>query len=502
VEPIRQAYLELKKRGTKIRFVTEITKENIHYCRQMMQIAEMRHLDGIKGSFSIADGTDYAGVANTQEAQPITQLMVSNVRAFVEQQQYFFETLWRMAMPAEQRMRVIERGIEPARINVIQNPREALSKAWQLISSSREEVLLMFSTSNGFRRQLKMGGIGPVQEAAQRGVDIRILIPAHEEIDESFNQVRAALPTANLRRLDKNLETQITILVIDKEQLMVFELRDDAAESSYEAVGVSIYSNSKSIVSSYAAILESLWNQSNLYERIKMHDKMQQEFINVAAHELRTPIQPLLGLADLLEQESCHSNGKIEISMEDLDMIVRNARRLERLASNILEASRIESRSLKLNTEIIDLSQKIHNVIADMRQSVQSDDSLKIVFEPKNTTEPILVAADWSRIFEVMSNLLSNAIKFTKEGTIHVAVEANDGQAKVTVKDTGEGIDPEIFPKLFNKFTTKSERGTGLGLYLSKGIIEAHGGRIWADNNSDGKGAKFTFTLPIANGIK
>jgi signal transduction histidine kinase len=466
-EPIKQAYIELKRRGIKVRFITEITKKNIRYCKEMMEIAELRHLDGIKGNFSIADGTDYACVANTREAQPITQLIVSNVHAFVEQQQYFFETLWRIATPAEQRITVIEGGVEPAKIDVIQNPREALSRAWELIGSSKKEVLLMFSTASAFKRQLKMGGIEPVQRAARRGVNIRILIPAYEEIEETFTQLRAALPSASLRRLDKNLETHISILVIDREELIVFELKDDTADDSYEAIGISIHSDSKSIVSSCAAILESLWHQSELYERVRMHDKMQQEFINVAAHELRTPIQPLIGMADLLQETALGSNGKLEITEEDLEMIIRNAKRLERLSSDILEVSRIESQSLKLNKEIIDLKQKIRSVIKDMAQSIQIDRGLKITFEPK-TPEPVLVEADRSRLDEVISNLLGNAIKFTPEGTILVTLDADDAQATVTVKDSGKGIDRD-FPQTLWQVCDKLGTGDRIGTLLVKG---------------------------------
>jgi RNA-binding protein YhbY len=111
---VAEAYARLQNRGVKVRFITEITKGNADHCKEMMKIAELRHLDGIKGSFVIADGTDYAGVANTEEAKPITQLIVSNVRAFVDQQKYFFETLWSKSTPADQRIREVEenRNIE------------------------------------------------------------------------------------------------------------------------------------------------------------------------------------------------------------------------------------------------------------------------------------------------------------------------------------------------------------------------------------------------------
>jgi signal transduction histidine kinase len=234
----------------------------------------------------------------------------------------------------------------------------------------------------------------------------------------------------------------------------------------------------------------------NANAKLLLHDKMQQEFINVAAHELRTPIQPLLGVTELIQQ-SMDSKDSIEITRDDVEMLVRNAKRLERLSSDILEVSRIEGRSLKLNKERLDLNEKIQQVIKDVKSFVPSHKSVDLVFESK-AAEPAVVEADKTRLFEVLSNILRNAINFTEKGSILVTLEERNDQAVVTVRDTGRGIDSEIFPKLFTKFVTKSEQGTGLGLYLSKGIIEAHGGKIWAENNPDGKGATFTFTLPLA----
>jgi signal transduction histidine kinase len=223
--------------------------------------------------------------------------------------------------------------------------------------------------------------------------------------------------------------------------------------------------------------------------------KICREFINVAAHELRTPVQPLLGITELLQQ-SMDVKNKVEVTKEELEMLVRNAKRLERLSSDILEVTRIESHSLKVNRETFNLNEKIQHVIDDVKSFIKHGQKVELIFQPK-VTAPLIVEADKNKIFEVVSNLLRNAIKFTEQGTIVISLEEKDDHAVVTVKDTGEGIDAEIFPKLFTKFATKSEQGTGLGLYLSKSIIEVHGGKIWAENNKDGRGATFTFTIPL-----
>lgn len=243
-------------------------------------------------------------------------------------------------------------------------------------------------------------------------------------------------------------------------------------------------------------------------EQLTQHDKLQKEFINVAAHELRTPIQPILGATELLEQQLLEEKlDEVKITKAEVDLLVRNAKRLERLSSDILQVTRIESNKLVIEKVRMNLNDKIRNVIGDIESviiaSTPHDQRVKIVFEPK--TEPIELEIDRTKIYEVISNLLRNALKFTKEGTITITSETliphdentKDAFALVKVKDTGTGIDHEIFPKLFNKFATKSEQGTGLGLFISKSIIEAHGGRIWAENNSDGRGATFAFTLPM-----
>jgi signal transduction histidine kinase len=268
-------------------------------------------------------------------------------------------------------------------------------------------------------------------------------------------------------------------------------------------------------------------------EQLEAKEKAQREFINIAAHELRTPIQPILGLSEVIRERisnlakqlqrvqgekvvyeqlqdpiaittrsdsinrSFSSSSSIEEIVPLVDTINRNAKRLERLTSNLLDVSRIENnKSLELSKEKFDLKQKIQDVINDVRGIIPHDKDVRIRFESKVKKASVMIEGDGERIFEVISNLLDNAIKFTKKGEVIVVLDEKDGQAIVSVRDTGSGIAPEIYPNLFTKFTTKSEKGTGLGLFLAKNIVEAHGGEIWAENNSDGRGATFTFTLP------
>jgi signal transduction histidine kinase len=232
-------------------------------------------------------------------------------------------------------------------------------------------------------------------------------------------------------------------------------------------------------------------------EQLKVHDKMQKEFINIAAHELRTPIMPILGEAEYIEHQFNNKQRNVIVENEQIALIIRNAKRLERLASDILDVSKIESQSLKLNKERFNINNVLEDTIQDIRNRLATDNeqesSVKVYYETKD----IFVGADKGRITQVVSNLLNNAVKFTEEGVICVSAERKGNQLVVNVRDTGQGIAPEISPRLFSKFATKSETGTGLGLFISKSIVEAHGGKIWAKNNSNGKGATFSFSIPL-----
>jgi signal transduction histidine kinase len=224
--------------------------------------------------------------------------------------------------------------------------------------------------------------------------------------------------------------------------------------------------------------------------QLEVNEKIQKDFINVAAHELRTPIQPILGLTEIMRSRSNDPE-----MLEIIGTIERSAKRLLHLSSDILDAARIEGQGLNLNKESFEINELLLRSVQDQLPHFQSKD-IKLSFEPGEKTE---VLADKARIVQVISNLFSNAAKFTESGTVTLNAKRSDGDGEVivTLKDTGRGIDEDIMPRLFTKFATKSEKGTGLGLYISKNIVQAHGGRMWAENNS-GSGATFGFSLPIA----
>jgi signal transduction histidine kinase len=245
----------------------------------------------------------------------------------------------------------------------------------------------------------------------------------------------------------------------------------------------------------------SLSNQeiAQANEELKVHDKMQKEFINIASHEIKTPLQAILSASQLLPMYP-------ERQKKFASAIQRNAIRLQRLSNDILDVAKIESRSLKLKKELLDLNELISNIIEDYKTIIVKDNhNIKLYFKPSHYA--LFVEADKERIAGVISNLLNNAIKFTKKGEIFVSTEKDDNSnndyALVTVKDTGEGIDPEILPKIFSKFITKSFEGLGLGMYIAKNIVEAHEGKIWTENNNKNgnRGAIFYFTLPLSKTV-
>jgi two-component system, OmpR family, sensor histidine kinase VicK len=496
-QPIWDGLNQLKEKGVRLRLITDITNENIPYAKRMMEIADVCHLKGVRSSFGIADGIEYLDHAISDRDQ-LSHAIISNVKAIVEAKQYLFETLWNIASPAEQVIREIESGTEPTKTEIIHDTKVSISRSLPIIKSAKKEVLVIWATSKTFVIGMSMGVAEIYAYAVRNGARVKLLVPYGDRIEIIAKDLKMLVPQVDVRIADKSLETKITILIVDSKEVMTWELRDDSNENPYQAGGLATYSNNKSIASSYATIFETLWKQTDLYEQSQNFSKMQDEFINVAAHELRTPIQPILGLTEnLLSRTNDIEQAKL------LDVISRNAKRLHRLTEDILDVTKIESQSLHLRKERFNLTEILNSVIADSRNQIkkQYKDNIKLEFLSK---EDIFVEADRSRVYQVILNLLSNAIKFTnEEGVIAVtaAVEEKDSHTVVVVstKDNGQGIDREMLPRLFTKFATKSEAGgTGLGLFICKSIVEAHGGRIWAENNSNEKGAAFYFSLPLS----
>jgi K+-sensing histidine kinase KdpD len=454
-----------------------------------------------------------------EEKTPLTQVIYSNVKEVVEQGKYIFDTLWKTAVPADQKIMEIESGVVFSDIKIIKNNSESLSHLYTMLENSKHDVVGLFPSINSFERQLKMGLLNLLNGLLDKDVRIRILVPARiqqvirilEKGTENANEKKKTKHSFQVKsdntvivELKKPLELRcidfgkgsgLGIITVDGKESFITETKDDDMDSGLNAIGTCVLINSKQMALSFVSIFEYLWSQIDLTEKVKAHDKMQEEFINVAAHELRTPIQPILGMADYLYKSADITQDKKEL----IAIISKNARRLKRLSNDILDISKIEGKSFVIQKENFDLISVMRIHINDFIHRNKIDKEIEIDFHYDSSEK--MIFGDRKRICQVIENILDNAFKFTDQGTINIYLKNEEikNNCVISIEDNGKGIDQKIISKLFTKFTTKSFQGTGLGLYISKSIVEAHGGRIWAENNRDGRGAKFSFSLPLTN---
>ena len=280
VEVYKKGLYDLKTRNVKSRFVTDITKDNIEYCKELMQISELRHLDGIKGNFGISE-KGYTASATLQKATLLQQVIYSNVKAILEQQQYVFETLWSKAKPAEQKIREIEEGIDLGETKIIQSPEKILDLFIRLIKSAKSEILLMLPTINAFLREERIGVIELLKKSAtENDVNVRIITPSNDVVKKLLQNIESVLVKRSQQenqKKEKGFEVQhsniqfketamttVTILVVDKKESLVMEKTDDSKENFIDAIGLSTHSNSEPTVMSYLSIFEGLWRQAKI----------------------------------------------------------------------------------------------------------------------------------------------------------------------------------------------------------------------------------------------
>jgi signal transduction histidine kinase len=726
VPEITKLYVIFKSNSVKIRIVTEITSENIRYCKQIVEKfgVEIRHLSDIKGNLAISDNREYLASVVLRESKPLTEIIQSNVKEIIVQNQLIFETFWKNAIPAEQRIRELEEGVLPIQTYMINNNAGALAyeqdfisnadtgfssstsigyfklldqnqtllqaylnylskykegkikgglrwitfienkkedielikkflnigieikhvrnlpplyfsvsrkqcvtiiedikngetyqrlihsteplyilhyqkvfeELWDaginaqerirqietgailqttkvienavktkqyfidLVRNAKQEILILFPSLNAVKREVIMGIIDLLKKRSAENIRIKILSPVNENVQEILfpKDVEGKYNvTENIisREIRKQENLISTIVIVDRKYVLATELKDDSKELFEEAIGVSTYSTSKPTVLSYISIFESLWDQTEMSdslrtanEKLVQSEQLEREFINTAAHELRTPTQAIMGYTELgaeiidnilktteLTKDERLKRNAIQLH-KHFDVVSRNSQRLDELISNLLDVARIESNrinSLQLRKEKLDLIKEVNDSLKTELEQKIKNKNIKINFINECINEQCLIYADKSRLNQIINNLIGNAIKFTNpNGTIDIMIkenasnlselgvgnkktivdsikddseekikEGNKGRKQILVgiSDTGKGISPHIMPKLFEKFITGSTTGTGLGLYITRNLVEAHGGRIWAFNNTDGVGSTFVFTLPKAD---
>jgi two-component system, OmpR family, sensor histidine kinase VicK len=419
-----------------------------------------------------------------------------------------FETLWAKSISAEQKIREIEEGVNLGITEIIQDSHRTKEVFIDTIRSATDEILLILPTVNALLREERIGIIDLVREAAEeRNAQVRLLTPMNDLTEKTLQKLEQKKEdkkgNIEVRRVELESEIKSTIVVVDRKASLITELRDDSKDDIVEAIGLANYSTSKPTVLSYISIFEKFWKQVELYEQLKNHDKLQKEFINIASHEMKTPTQAIIGYSELFQRHP-------EKREQMIEAISRNAIRLQRLTNDILDVTRIESHTLNLDKEQFNLNDLITSIVEDYRSQIEKENgNVKLLYNKPMSNNLLIVEADRGRITQAISNLLSNAIKFSprEDGIVSITAKEenndndnnNNQQIIVSVKDNGEGIDPNILPRLFSKFATKSSKGTGLGLFITKNIIEAHGGTISAENILDReRGATFTFSLPLS----
>jgi len=490
-----------------------------------------------------------------------------------------FKDLWNEGLDARIKIKDMRSNLntEEGFTELIENPYKTQQLLIHQIQKATKEILIILPSINAFFRYRKIRIFNILEkkllninininnnhhdsEENSNKLLVKILTPTNNNLEKYITSIYNRIKKTNkqkenieFRRIESLSEINTACIIIDKKDLLVIELKDDSKDNFLEAIGSSIYSNTPTTVFSYISIFDTLWTQTELYESIRIandelqstteelreslqilanvnqeltltneilnkHDRMQKEFINVAAHELRTPTQSIIGYCEMIDAFP-------ENTQKYLEPVKRNAEKLYRLTEDILDVSRIESGTLRLEKSKFDLREIILNLIEDLTAKMKKEDgviksnkedrdkntNIQLIY-PELSAEPLFVYADKNRIQQVLSNLLGNALKFTEYGVITINTEKfintinnNENKEKefvsIKIKDTGKGIDPEVLPRLFEKFATKSDKGTGLGLYISKNIIDAHGGKIWGGDNNKYKknGAEFGFTLPLHN---
>jgi two-component system, OmpR family, sensor histidine kinase VicK len=497
--------MRVNQRAGSTQILTNIEKITIPAVRELTRAgAQVRHInsselrrcviyDDEAAYFSIVEEPiiTHEATNNADETEGNDLWVASTEFSVIQSAKKRFLSDWENAVLSESRIAQLESGSEPEFYKVLTDGEYAMQLIIDLTRSARKEVLFFLPNDKSIMRASRIGIVDLLIEASKNGVKVQIICPMSTRNKSIMKEIESASQIELLNGYDSTYG----MYIFDGERILRDELRQPMAENFSDAVGLAVYSNRRITVDSFKSVFELLWKESTIVEELRKTDQMQKEFINIAAHELRTPMQPILGLSE----ELLTMKGKIENYHHIISAISRNARRLQRLTDDVLDITRIESGSLMLIMQSLNLRDLVSDTVADYR----NHDSVK---EKKidllcNCEPSVFVEGDKERLTQVICNLMSNAVKFTeKGGVISVTIErrAKPKQVIVSIADNGIGLSPEIYPRLFTKFVTTSMEGTGLGLYISKKIVEAHGGRIWAENNSDSRGATFCFSLPIA----
>ena len=485
----------------RIRILVEITRDNLEIIKELLDLGiQIRHIKDMSSiDYTVTNSDLIIAVKRTEKNDPSDSILYSNDPSYLDHFANVFEELWKSSKDPERVIKSLEEETELSFIETIDDPEESVKLVRTLISSAKYEILAILPNFNSFLRQVESGMMEFMKNisVSKKNINIRILIV--EETDNEmqhkiltiFDKFNGKIPGSSnsdeiplefqfkgienfkLKILNSRLFTEIGFLIVDKNKSLIIESKNIPSIDMIESIGLSSYSNSHRISKSYASIFEALWNQAELYDKLKLQDRLQKEFINIAAHELRNPVQSLLGYSDIL----MNTTGNIENYSNFIVTINQSTKRLARLIDKVLDVTQLENELLILNKENFSLEKLVVEIVREYNNNIHllNKNQLEIRYDSRlndcnNTNSESrrnfgYVFADRTRIIQVIVNILENAVEFTDRGTITLRLNENKTTREIllTISDSGRGIDPEILPNLFTKFVSKSRKGTGLG---------------------------------------
>ena len=576
---------EARNNLAKIRVLTEVTKDNLSYCKELNDfVDEIRHLDTIKGNFAIT-GSEYISTPMALGLHPVSELIYSTVNGIVEQQQYIFDILWNKAIPFVKKVQEIEEGVEIEFVEVINDPIKSKDILTKNLKSPENEILLFIPTSMLLLLQNEMGLTEMMNRFSNNStINIRVLLSSKSGTVKSGLDIGRVLSykgqnNISIRYLENDSEfkslERTAIVIIDKRICILLELNDDYHNFSIKnSLKYLIFSNNKTFVSSYISVFQSLWRSFDLLKQLKEIDNkvifqeanlenqivrqteyllkinndlealnreyvrkdeelkktneellnsniVKNEFISMISHELRTPLVPIKGYTEMLLNPKLLGELN-EKQLKAIQSIYRNVKKQESLVEDILDSTKLDLGQLNLLKKDVIIPDLFANVIKDIK-FMADEKHVDILIDIDTNIEKNKVYCDEKRIEQVLSNLIKNSIDFVppKGGKIVLHVEKKEKQLinahtknkhkyyddvshfmVFTVRDNGPGISRDKIGNLFRRFyqidtsVTRSHAGTGLGLVICKGIVEAHGGQIWVDENQT-NGCCVSFSLPL-----
>jgi signal transduction histidine kinase len=478
---------------------------------------KIRHVSDIPPiNFIISDKYFASTTEKMINGEMISNLLFSNDPVYVEHFSAIFANSWKSSILLKYRMKEI-RDANLFKARVVANPQKSFRLTNQLYTSAKKEILIILPSINGLLRLNNSGSLENLNELGSKGISVKILIVQGHKINH-LNDIKIKYSEIEFRTLQFHFPIQNRITIIDRTKTIILKINDDTKTKILQAAGITTIIEGESTTWPYRGIFDTLWKQSETIEKLKkinkklqLDEKMQKEYIDIIAHELRNPIQPIIGLTEYVKEKI-----KDKKQIELLDSVIASGQKLKTLTESILDISRIEDNLFRLKKERFNLNELLLNIIR-IFEKILKRNKKNIKFNLVDFKEQYIIFGDRNRLEQVISNILHNSIKsITRKypggdgGKVLIKLQkkklftnlkssanTDNDIVNIIIEDDGESIDPTILPKLFTKFT-KSSDGNGLGLYISKKIIEAHGGKIWAENKRNRKGAKITFCLPYS----